>query len=101
MPVRDIDNLLYNSEVEVYANRGANGIDGVVSTAIGMVHKKITPIIGDLAFYHDMNGLLMAKINNINLNIVLLNNDGGGIFSYLPQKHLKHILNVCLERRLD
>ena len=42
MPVRDIDNLLYNSEVEVYANRGANGIDGVVSTAIGMVHKKIT-----------------------------------------------------------
>ena len=52
------------------------------------VHKKITPIIGDLAFYHDMNGLLMAKINNINLNIVLLNNDGGGIFSYLPQKHL-------------
>ena len=37
MPVRDIDNLLYNSEVEVYANRGANGIDGVVSTAIGMV----------------------------------------------------------------
>ena len=103
MPVRDVDNLLYNSEVEVYANRGANGIDGVVSTAIGMaVHKKITLIIGDLAFYHDMNGLLMAKINNINLNIVLLNNDGGGIFSYLPQKHLlKHILNVCLERRLD
>ncbi|OLF64499.1 2-succinyl-5-enolpyruvyl-6-hydroxy-3-cyclohexene-1-carboxylic-acid synthase [Staphylococcus sp. MB377] len=87
MPVRDVDNLLYNSEVEVYANRGANGIDGVVSTAIGMaVHKKITLIIGDLAFYHDMNGLLMAKINNINLNIVLLNNDGGGIFSYLPQK---------------
>ena len=87
MPVRDIDNLLYNSEVEVYANRGANGIDGVVSTAIGMaVHKKITLIIGDLAFYHDMNGLLMAKINNINLNIVLLNNDGSDILSYLPQK---------------
>ena len=88
MPVRDIDNLLYNSEVEVYANRGANGIDGVVSTAIGMVYTRKSPIIGDLAFYHDMNGLLMAKINNINLNIVLLNNDGGGIFSYLPQKHL-------------
>ena len=40
MPVRDIDNLLYNSEVEVYANRGANGIDGVVSTAIGMVYTR-------------------------------------------------------------
>ncbi len=87
MPVRDVDNLLFDSEVEVYANRGANGIDGVVSTAVGMaVHKNITLLIGDLAFYHDMNGLLMAKLNNIHLNIVLLNNDGGGIFSYLPQK---------------
>lgn len=87
MPIRDIDNLLLDKEIEVYANRGANGIDGVVSTAIGMaVHKNITLLIGDLAFYHDMNGLLMAKLNDIHLNIVLLNNDGGGIFSYLPQK---------------
>ena len=88
MSIRDVDNLYINCEAEVYANRGANGIDGVVSTAIGMaVHKKVTLLIGDLAFYHDMNGLLMAKLNNINLNIVLLNNDGGGIFSYLPQKN--------------
>lgn len=87
MPIRDIDNLLLDKEIEVYANRGANGIDGVVSTAIGMaVHKNITLLIGDLAFYHDMNGLLMVKLNDIHLNIVLLNNDGGGIFSYLPQK---------------
>ncbi|AVO02644.1 2-succinyl-5-enolpyruvyl-6-hydroxy-3-cyclohexene-1-carboxylic-acid synthase [Staphylococcus simulans] len=87
MPIRDVDNLFVNSEAEIYANRGANGIDGVVSTAIGMaVHKKVTLLIGDLAFYHDMNGLLMAKLNDIHLNIVLLNNDGGGIFSYLPQK---------------
>lgn len=51
MPVRDVDNLLFDSEVEVYANRGANGIDGVVSTAVGMaVHKNITLLIGDLAF---------------------------------------------------
>ena len=103
MPVRDIDNLLYNSEVEVYANRGANGIDGVVSTAIGMaVHKKITLIIGDLAFYHDMNGLLMAKINNINLNIVYLIMMVAVYSHIFHKKHLlKHILNVCLERRLD
>ncbi|AGZ26397.1 MULTISPECIES: 2-succinyl-5-enolpyruvyl-6-hydroxy-3-cyclohexene-1-carboxylic-acid synthase [Staphylococcus] len=87
MPIRDIDNLLFDNEAEIYANRGANGIDGVVSTALGMaVHKKVTLLIGDLAFYHDMNGLLMSKINDIHLNIVLLNNDGGGIFSYLPQK---------------
>ncbi|MBY6181129.1 2-succinyl-5-enolpyruvyl-6-hydroxy-3-cyclohexene-1-carboxylic-acid synthase [Staphylococcaceae bacterium DP2N0-1] len=87
MPIRDIDNLLFDNEAEIYANRGANGIDGVVSTALGMaVYKNVTLLIGDLAFYHDMNGLLMSKINDIHLNIVLLNNDGGGIFSYLPQK---------------
>ena len=87
MPIRDVDNLLFDSEVEVYANRGADGIDGVISTALGMaVHKRVTLLIGDLAFYHDMNGLLMAKLNDIHINIVILNNDGGGIFSYLPQK---------------
>ncbi|MFA0981036.1 thiamine pyrophosphate-dependent enzyme, partial [Staphylococcus aureus] len=73
--------------IDVYANSGANGIDGIVSTELGMaVHKRITLLIGDLSFYHDMNGLLMSKLNNIQMNIVLLNNDGGGIFSYLPQK---------------
>lgn len=87
MPIRDVDNLLFDCEVEVYANRGANGIDGVISTALGMaVHKRVTLLIGDLAFYHDMNGLLMGKLNDIHINIVILNNDGGGIFSYLPQK---------------
>lgn len=87
MPIRDVDNLFIDCEAAVFSNRGANGIDGVTSTALGMaVYKKVTLLIGDLAFYHDMNGLLMSKLNDINLNIVLLNNDGGGIFSYLPQK---------------
>lgn len=87
MPIRDIDNLYFNQRGRIYANRGANGIDGVVSTALGMaVHQKVTLLIGDIAFYHDMNGLLMSKLNDIHMNIVLLNNDGGGIFSYLPQK---------------
>ena len=87
MPIRDVDNLLFDSEASVYANRGANGIDGVVSTALGMAaHKNVTLLIGDLSFYHDMNGLLMAKLNELHINIVLVNNDGGGIFSYLPQK---------------
>ncbi|WP_251519482.1 MULTISPECIES: 2-succinyl-5-enolpyruvyl-6-hydroxy-3-cyclohexene-1-carboxylic-acid synthase [Staphylococcus] len=87
MPIRDVDNLLIDCQAKVYANRGANGIDGVTSTALGMaVHKPTTLLIGDLAFYHDMNGLLMSKLHDIQLNIVLLNNDGGGIFSYLPQK---------------
>ncbi|MDE9753672.1 2-succinyl-5-enolpyruvyl-6-hydroxy-3-cyclohexene-1-carboxylic-acid synthase [Staphylococcus delphini] len=87
MPIRDIDNLYIDHHARIYANRGANGIDGVVSTALGMaVHQKVTLLIGDIAFYHDMNGLLMSKLNDIHMNIVLLNNDGGGIFSYLPQK---------------
>lgn len=87
MPIRDIDNLYYGRDFSIYANRGANGIDGVVSTALGMaVHKKVTLLIGDIAFYHDMNGLLMSKLNDIHMNIILVNNDGGGIFSYLPQK---------------
>ncbi|ARJ51479.1 2-succinyl-5-enolpyruvyl-6-hydroxy-3-cyclohexene-1-carboxylic-acid synthase [Staphylococcus lutrae] len=87
MPIRDIDNLYIEHQARIYANRGANGIDGVVSTALGMaVHQKVTLLIGDIAFYHDMNGLLMSKLNDIHMNIVLLNNDGGGIFSYLPQK---------------
>ena len=87
MPIRDVDNLFIDCEAAVFSNRGANGIDGDTSTALGMaLHKKVTLLIGDLAFYHDMNGLLMSKLNDINLNIVLLNNDGGGIFSYLPQK---------------
>ncbi|HEC2175945.1 TPA: 2-succinyl-5-enolpyruvyl-6-hydroxy-3-cyclohexene-1-carboxylic-acid synthase [Staphylococcus delphini] len=87
MPIRDIDNLYIDHQARIYANRGANGIDGVVSTALGMaVHHKVTLLIGDIAFYHDMNGLLMSKLNDIHMNIVLLNNDGGGIFSYLPQK---------------
>ena len=51
MPIRDVDNLMFETEAEVYANRGANGIDGVVSTAIGMaVHKNVTLLIGDLSF---------------------------------------------------
>lgn len=93
MPIRDVDNLLFDSEVEVYANRGANGIDGVISTALGMaVHKKSDITDWRFSFYHDMNGLLMAKLNDIHINIVILNNDGGGIFSYLPQNSSRAIL---------
>ncbi|AVQ32679.1 2-succinyl-5-enolpyruvyl-6-hydroxy-3-cyclohexene-1-carboxylic-acid synthase [Staphylococcus muscae] len=87
MPIRDVDNLYFDNEARIYANRGANGIDGIVSTALGMaVHRSVTLLIGDLALYHDMNGLLMSKLNDIQMNIILLNNNGGGIFSYLPQK---------------
>src|SRR5690606_34289839 len=89
MPIRDFDTFFHKNEKDIciMANRGANGIDGVVSTALGAsVYKRpLFLVIGDLSFFHDLNGLLMAKLHKLNMTIILLNNDGGGIFSYLPQ----------------
>ncbi|MGD7024339.1 2-succinyl-5-enolpyruvyl-6-hydroxy-3-cyclohexene-1-carboxylic-acid synthase [Rossellomorea vietnamensis] len=89
MPIRDLDTFFSNNDkrIRVLGNRGANGIDGVVSTALGVSTsgKPTCLVIGDLAFYHDMNGLLAGKMHGLNLKILLVNNNGGGIFSYLPQ----------------
>ncbi|GGF32914.1 2-succinyl-5-enolpyruvyl-6-hydroxy-3-cyclohexene-1-carboxylate synthase [Halobacillus andaensis] len=89
MPVREVDNFFAASpkKINIMANRGANGIDGVVSTALGAAAhgKNTTLLLGDLSFFHDLNGLLIAKQKKINITIVVINNDGGGIFSYLPQ----------------
>lgn len=89
MPIRDVDTFFMTTpkQVDIMANRGANGIDGVISAALGTGAngKTVTLLIGDLSFFHDMNGLLIAKQKQLNLTIVLINNDGGGIFSYLPQ----------------
>ncbi len=93
MPVRDLDSFVGGSarRLRFLANRGANGIDGVVSSAMGAAAAGGGPTvlaIGDLAFYHDMNGLLAARAHDLSLTIVLINNDGGGIFSFLPQAEL-------------
>ncbi|MFC0523929.1 2-succinyl-5-enolpyruvyl-6-hydroxy-3-cyclohexene-1-carboxylic-acid synthase [Pontibacillus salicampi] len=89
MPVRDLDTFFFTTPkpIEVYANRGANGIDGVISSALGTAAhgKEVTLIVGDISFYHDVNGLLMAKQYGINLRVIVVNNEGGGIFSFLPQ----------------
>ncbi|MCP1492831.1 2-succinyl-5-enolpyruvyl-6-hydroxy-3-cyclohexene-1-carboxylate synthase [Peribacillus frigoritolerans] len=89
MPIRDLDTFFLNNEkgIQTIANRGANGIDGVVSTALGVstVSKNTVLAIGDLSFFHDMNGLLAAKLQKQSITILLVNNDGGGIFSFLPQ----------------
>lgn len=78
---------------QLFGNRGINGIDGIVSTALGMCatnpDRQNVLLIGDLAMYHDMNGLLLAKRYNLPLTIVLLNNNGGGIFSFLSQRQLE------------
>ncbi len=73
--------------VEVFANRGANGIDGIVSTAVGVARGSGRPtllVTGDLAFLHDAGGLRAARELRTPLAILLLENGGGGIFSHLP-----------------
>lgn len=90
MPIRDLDTFFLQTDrdIPILANRGANGIDGVVSTAIGVqrrAERHTWLLIGDLAFLHDVNGLLATRYGEVDLTIVVINNDGGGIFSYLPQ----------------
>jgi 2-succinyl-5-enolpyruvyl-6-hydroxy-3-cyclohexene-1-carboxylate synthase len=90
MPVRDLDTFLPpdSSPLRILGNRGANGIDGLTSTALGLVAGGLGPVVfvtGDLSFYHDSNGLLAAKLHHMDATIILINNDGGGIFSFLPQ----------------
>ena len=90
MPVRDCDTFFPSSgrPLTIMGNRGANGIDGLVSTALGAVAGGARPLVlvlGDLSLYHDSNGLLAAKLHGLSATIVLINNDGGGIFSFLPQ----------------
>jgi 2-succinyl-5-enolpyruvyl-6-hydroxy-3-cyclohexene-1-carboxylate synthase len=88
--VRDLDTFLGGSQRRwrVLSNRGTNGIDGVVSSAFGASaagNGRVVLVIGDVSFYHDMNGLLAAGRHGLDLLVVLVNNDGGGIFSFLPQ----------------
>jgi 2-succinyl-5-enolpyruvyl-6-hydroxy-3-cyclohexene-1-carboxylate synthase len=89
MPIRDVELYFGVGELapRVLSNRGANGIDGTVSSAFGVAAASDGPVvllIGDVALAHDIGGLLAAKRHSLALTIVLLNNDGGGIFHFLP-----------------
>ena len=90
LPVRHLDQFALSNgkPMLAFANRGASGIDGNVSTALGIgAARKPAPLVavlGDITLYHDMNGLLAIKRCDVPLTIVLLNNEGGGIFQRLP-----------------
>jgi 2-succinyl-5-enolpyruvyl-6-hydroxy-3-cyclohexene-1-carboxylate synthase len=105
MAVRDLDTFFLTTEkdLSVLANRGANGIDGMVSSGLGAAAagNPVTLILGDLSFFHDMNGLLAAKHYKLNITILVVNNNGGGIFSFLPQakdpKHFEALFGTPLD----
>jgi len=90
MPIRDVEWYgAPRSALTVHANRGVNGIDGVVSTAVGVALATNEPtalLIGDVALLHDTNGMLNLNLRNLDLRIFVVDNNGGGIFSFLPQK---------------
>ena len=89
MPVRDLDRFVGPTTTSVTAlgNRGVSGIDGIVSSALGAgsaATDDLTLVVGDLALYHDTNGLLAIGRCDVDVTVVLVNNDGGGIFHALP-----------------
>src|SRR5258708_32184191 len=102
MPVRGLVTFFWCSEhrILIMGNRGASGIDGVVASALcasagAGPNEPTVLVLGDLSFFHDLNGLLAARLYQLDLIIVLINNDGGGIFSFPPRaaspKHFEQL----------
>lgn len=90
MPIRDLDSFApcREGDLQIFVNRGANGIDGTIATALGEAEiweggQKLL-LIGDLAFLHDIGSLVTAKTLGASLSIIVVNNSGGGIFGFLP-----------------
>lgn len=88
MPIRDVEWFAERCPSMVVANRGVNGIDGVISTGIGLalgIRRPVTVLIGDVAFLHDSNALINLIERDVDVRIVVVDNQGGGIFSFLDQ----------------
>lgn len=108
MPVRDMGRFAVapvekNSPfAAVMANRGASGIDGVLSTACGAAHATNSPVtlaVGDLSFLHDCNGLALLKETKQPVTVVVVNNCGGGIFALLPFARASDVFERCFQAR--
>jgi len=96
LPVRDLDffSPSLKKQINIFQNRGASGIDGIISTSLGIARSSKRDtflVIGDLSFYYDLNSLMIAKQFDIPLKIILINNNGGAIFNYLPVSKQKDI----------
>lgn len=106
LPVRDLDffSSVKNKGIRVFQNRGASGIDGIIATALGIAHsskQQTYLVIGDLSFYYDLNSLLTARRFDIPLKIILINNNGGRIFEYLPISKQKEIFGRYFITRIN
>jgi len=113
LPVRDFDFITsIKKNINVFSNRGASGIDGIISTTAGIfqaTNKRTFLAIGDLAFYYDINSLWLLKRYKIPLTIILINNNGGGIFELLPianenvefQKYFKTPVNINFKKLVE
>lgn len=98
LPIRYADNFLFPKKLtsKIYGNRGVSGIDGNLSTALGICWNLNTPvvaIVGDCTFLHDIGALQFISLQKIPLIIVVLNNNGGGIYNFLPYKNDTSFLN--------
>ena len=88
MPIRDVEWFgASRTDIDVYSNRGANGIDGVIATAVGVAasNKPTFVLIGDVAFLHDSSTLVSLAERKVDLTIIVVDNNGGNIFNQLPQ----------------
>src|SRR5258708_17274957 len=90
MPIRAVESFWPQARPQqrFFGNRGASGIDGLVSTGLGLAAGRNVPtviLLGDLSLYHDMNGLWALRRHGIRATLVVGDNDGGGVFSFLPQ----------------
>ncbi len=92
LPVRDLDQWFAGSErFTLFGNRGVSGIDGVASTGLGLAAargQRLLLVVGDLSFVHDLNAWLPVRREGLGATVLVVNNDGGGIFNTLPQAEL-------------